>query len=164
MQVLGQVMTSMTVCNLVSKIMSNIVAIGYGNDLRSDDGIGQYVANQLQLSNVKSLAVHQLTPELAEILASADLAIFIDACLASESSQVEVRSLCPDSCSNISGHIADPRSLLALTQALYGKCPTAWWVIVPGENFAIGDRFSATAQQGIAIALEKIAQIINLQP
>lgn len=148
--------------------MSNIVAIGYGNDLRSDDGIGQYVANQLanqlQLSNVKSLAVHQLTPELAEILASADLAIFIDACLASESSQVEVRSLSPDFCGNISGHVADPRSLLALTQMLYGNCPTAWWVIVPGQNFAIGDRFSSTAERGIAIALEKITQIISFHP
>jgi hydrogenase maturation protease len=141
--------------------MSNIVAIGYGNDLRSDDGIGQRVANTLRLSNVKSLAVHQLTPELAEILASADLAIFIDACLTSESSQVEVRSLSPDCSGNISGHITDPRSLLALTQALYGYCPTAWWVIVPGENFTIGDRLSATAETGIAIALEKIAQIIH---
>jgi hypothetical protein len=33
-------------------------------------------------------------------------------------------------------------------------------VIVPGENFTIGDRLSATAETGIAIALEKIAQII----
>lgn len=142
--------------------MTNVVAIGYGNDLRSDDGIGQTVANRLQLPNVKSLAVHQLTPELAEILASADLAIFIDACLANESSEVQVRSLCPEFCGIITGHIADPRSLLALTQVLYGYCPIAWWVLVPGENFAIGDRLSATAQQGIAIALEKIAQIIHL--
>ncbi|WP_313942801.1 MULTISPECIES: hypothetical protein [Calothrix] len=45
-------------------------------------------------------------------------------------------------------------------------------MIVPGENFAIGDRFSATVQPGIAMptatpagnALEKIAQIISLQP
>ena len=142
--------------------MSNIVAIGYGNNLRSDDGIGQRVANTLQLPNVKSLAVRQLTPELAEILVNADLAIFIDACLTSESSEVQVRSLSPDFSSSISGHIADPRSLLALTQVLYGYCPTAWWVIVPGENFAIGDRLSLTAQKGVAIALEKISQIINL--
>jgi hydrogenase maturation protease len=141
--------------------MGNIVAIGYGNDLRSDDGIGQRVANTLQLSNVKSLAVHQLTPELAEILANADLAIFIDACLTSESSEVQVRSLSPESSNIIAGHTADPRSLLALTQVVYGYCPTAWWVIVPGENFAIGDRLSPIAEQGVAIALEKIAQIIN---
>ncbi len=114
--------------------MGNIVAIGYGNDLRSDDGIGQRVANTLQLSNVKSLAVHQLTPELAEILANADLAIFIDACLTSESSEVQVRSLSPNSSNIIAG---------------------------PGENFAIGDRLSPIAETGVAIALEKIAQIIN---
>ncbi|BAY11704.1 hydrogenase maturation protease [Calothrix sp. NIES-2098] len=141
--------------------MGNIVAIGYGNDLRSDDGIGQRVANTLQLSNVKSLAVHQLTPELAEILANADLAIFIDACLTSESSEVQVRSLSPNSSNIITGHTADPRSLLALTQVLYGHCPTAWWVIVPGEDFTVGDRLSPIAEQGVAIAVEKIAQIVN---
>lgn len=141
--------------------MSNVVAIGYGNDLRSDDGIGQRVADALDLENVKSLAVHQLTPELAETLASADLAIFIDACVTSESSEVQVKSLSPEFSNAIATHTADPRSLLALTQVLYGYCPPAWWVIVPGENFAIGDRLSEFAETGVAIALEKIAQIID---
>ncbi|BAY33225.1 hypothetical protein NIES2107_51200 [Nostoc carneum NIES-2107] len=141
--------------------MSNVVAIGYGNDLRSDDGIGQRVAHALDFNNVKSLAVHQLTPELADTLASADLAIFIDACVASENTEVQVKPLSPEFSNVIAGHTADPRSLLALTQALYGYCPPAWWVIVPGENFAIGDRLSEFAETGVAIALEKITQIIN---
>ncbi|MBE9199065.1 GNAT family N-acetyltransferase [Nodularia sp. LEGE 06071] len=102
---------------------AHTIAIGYGNELRSDDGIGQRVAKALQLSQVKSIAVHQLTPELAEVLARADLAIFIDACLISESSQVQVQSLSPASCNMIAGHTADPRSLLALTQAIYCHCP-----------------------------------------
>ncbi len=138
----------------------NIVAIGYGNNLRSDDGIGQKVANALHLANLKSLAVHQLTPELAETLASADLAIFIDACWL-EHQDVQVLPLSPDSNSLIAGHTASPRSLLALTQALYGRCPTAWWVTVPGNNFEIGDRLSPIAEIGVAIALEKINQIID---
>ncbi|MDB9372534.1 hydrogenase maturation protease [Nodularia sphaerocarpa] len=137
------------------------IAIGYGNELRSDDGIGQKVAKALQLSQVKSLAVHQLTPELAEILASANLAIFIDACLISESSQVQVQSLSPTSCNIIAGHTADPRSLLALTQALYHRCPPAWWIKVPGVNFELGYSLSPIAEIGVAIALQKISQIIE---
>jgi hydrogenase maturation protease len=139
---------------------TNVVAIGYGNNLRSDDGIGQQVANALIRANLKSLAVHQLTPELAETLASADLAIFIDACW-SEHQDVQVLPLSPDSNSLRTGHTASPRSLLALTQALYGRCPTAWWVTVPGNNFEIGDRLSPIAEIGVAIALEKIHQIID---
>jgi hydrogenase maturation protease len=140
--------------------MGNVVVIGYGNDLRCDDGIGQRVANALHLENVKSVAVHQLTPELAETLANADVAIFIDACLTSASSSVQVISLSPDSNSIIAGHTANPRSLLSLTKAVYNYCPPAWWIKVPGVNFDIGSSLSPVAETGIAIALEKIAQII----
>ncbi|AVZ31481.1 hydrogenase maturation protease [Nodularia spumigena] len=137
------------------------IAIGYGNELRSDDGIGQKVAKTLQLSQVKSIAVHQLTPELAEVLAHADLAIFIDACLISETSQVQIQSLSPTSCNIISGHTADPRSLLALTQALYNYSPRAWWIKIPGINFELGYSLSPIAETGMAIALQKITQIID---
>jgi hydrogenase maturation protease len=139
----------------------NVIAIGYGNELRSDDGIGQRVAKALHLSKVKSIAVHQLTPELAEALANSDLAIFIDACLASESSQVQVETLSPESSNIIAGHTTDPRSLLALTQALYSHCPQAWWIKVPGVNFELGYSLSPIAETGMAIALQKITQIID---
>lgn len=147
--------------NLMGYAPLEAIAIGYGNELRSDDGIGQRVAKALHLSNVKSLAVHQLTPELAEALANADLAVFIDACFMSESSQVQVQLLSPESFKFISGHTADPRSLLALTQAIYGRCPPAWWIKVPGVNFELGYSLSSIAEMGVAIALKKIAQIVD---
>lgn len=137
------------------------IAIGYGNELRSDDGIGQRVAKALHLSNVQSIAVHQLTPELAEALANTDLAVFIDACLMSESSHVQVESISP-ACENfITGHTAEPRSLLALTQAIYGYCPAAWWIKVPGVNFELGYSLSPIAETGVAIAIQKITQIVS---
>ncbi|MBD2387175.1 hydrogenase maturation protease [Cylindrospermum sp. FACHB-282] len=138
-----------------------LIVIGYGNDLRSDDSIGQRVAKALHLSKVKSIAVHQLTPELAEVLVNSDLAIFVDACLASESSQVQVEFLTPESSSMIAGHTANPRSLLALTQAIYGYYPPAWWIKVPGVNFELGYSLSPIAKTGVAIALQKITQIIE---
>lgn len=140
------------------------MVIGYGDDLRSDDGIGQRVANAIEswrLSTVQSLAVHQLTPELAVTLASADLAIFVDASINAEAFDVQVRSLLPPATNPISENLADPRSLLALTQSLYGHCPSAWWVTIPGINFEFGDRISPTAEQGIAIALVKIIHILD---
>ncbi|BAZ33178.1 hypothetical protein NIES4074_56880 [Cylindrospermum sp. NIES-4074] len=141
-----------------------VMVIGYGDDLRSDDGIGQRVANAIEswrLSTVQSLAVHQLTPELAATLASADLAIFVDASTKAEAVDVQVRSLLPPVTHLVNEHLADPRSLLALTQSLYGHCPAAWWVTIPGINFEFGDRISPTAEQGIAIALVKIIHILD---
>lgn len=139
------------------------MVIGYGNELLGDDAIGNRIANAIEswhLLTVKSLAVHQLTPELAENLAKTDLAIFVDACINSEPLDIQVKSLLPDTSNAVNGHIGDPRSLLALTESLYGHCPPAWLVTVPGFNFEISDRISPSAEKGMAIALIKIIQLL----
>ncbi|MBD2296046.1 hydrogenase maturation protease [Anabaena sphaerica FACHB-251] len=144
--------------------MATAIVIGYGNELRGDDAIGQQVAKAIKywcLSSVQSLAVHQLTPELAEPLANAKLAIFVDACINSQSNEVQVQSLSPSESKTVNAHIGDPRSLLALSEFLYGHSPPAWLVTVPGVNFDLSDRISPIAEKGIAIALVKIIQILN---
>ncbi|MTJ12311.1 hydrogenase maturation protease [Anabaena sp. UHCC 0187] len=140
------------------------IVIGYGNELRSDDAIGPRVANLINLwhlSNVQSLAVHQLTPELAANLANVNLAIFVDAMINSKSEDVQVEYLLPTKYNMITGHSANPQSLLALTKSLYGCYPAAWLVTVPGVNFELGDCLSPIAEKGIGIALTKIISIIN---
>jgi len=148
------------------------LVVGYGNDLRSDDGVGQRVAEVVAaweilnvrshgVYEVKSLAIHQLTPELAANLADVDFAIFVDACEQITSKEVQVITIETDPTSTLAAHSADPRSLLALTQAVYGRVPQAWWVLIPGENFELGDRLSPLAETGMAIALEEIAQLLG---
>ncbi|MGF1587982.1 MAG: hydrogenase maturation protease [Pleurocapsa sp.] len=69
------------------------LVIGYGNTLRSDDGAGQSAANQIAawgLPNVRSLAVHQLTPELAEDIANADTVIFVDAVISAKQNYAKI--------------------------------------------------------------------------
>src|SRR5690242_2835552 len=60
----------------------SFVVIGYGNDIRGDDAAGPLAARAVAAwgaPGVRALAAHQLTPELAEALAAAELAIFVDA-------------------------------------------------------------------------------------
>ena len=49
--------------------MRRVLIIGYGNPLRADDGVGWQAARRLaelrQDEFVETLALHQLTPELA---------------------------------------------------------------------------------------------------
>lgn len=140
------------------------MVIGYGNDLRSDDGIGQRIANEIacwHLSSVQSLAVHQLTPDLAAALTNSDLVIFVDACLPVDGYDVQIQPLLPACDIDSSVHTGNPRSLLALTQALYDHCPPAWLVTIPGINFEIGDRLSRIAEMGKAVALVKIIQLLD---
>lgn len=140
------------------------LVIGYGNSLRSDDGIGIEVANVVagwHLAGVKTLTQHQLTPELAAELAQVDLAIFVDACQAIGNNTVELYSLKPAQLTEFVSHHSDPRVLLGLTQALYGRCPQAWWVIVPGIDFQYSDRLSPLAQQGVDWALNLVKSLLS---
>jgi Ni,Fe-hydrogenase maturation factor len=79
--------------NVIINTYPAILLIGYGNELRSDDGIGQRVSNLIaswKLENLYTLCVHQLTPELAEILVNFDVAIFVDAYPATVEQDVQV--------------------------------------------------------------------------
>ena len=49
----------------------------------------------------------------------------------------------------------DPR-LLALARDVFGHCPRGWWLTIPVENTELGEAFSARAQQGVQLAIEKI--------
>lgn len=60
------------------------LVIGYGNELRGDDGVGPKVAEAVEawkLAGVSVLALRQLTPELAADLAVVRRVIFVDAAL-----------------------------------------------------------------------------------
>src|SRR5215472_4005839 len=63
--------------------MPRVLIIGYGNPLRADDGVGWRMACRLgelvRDEPFEVLAVHQLTPELAEPISRAELVIFVDA-------------------------------------------------------------------------------------
>ncbi len=143
--------------------MAKSLVIGYGNSLRSDDGIGIRVAEMVgdwQLAEVRSLCVHQLTPELAADVAEVDLVIFVDAGSTIELNTIELRHLKPLNISEFRSHFSDPTTILSLAHSLYDKCPQAWWLIVPGVNFQLGDRLSAVAETGVSQALFQIRRLI----
>ncbi len=140
------------------------LVIGYGNSLRTDDGAGPCVAAAVaswDIPGVVAVAVHQLTPELSEQLAIADLAIFVDARLATGGETVEVLPLETPEELGLHGHVCDPRSLLALARAIYGRTPRCWLITVPCTDFSLGEGLSITARKGVAQALERIAALVG---
>ena len=143
--------------------------VGYGNEQHGDDAIGSHVANAIatwEVPNLRSLTVQQLTPELSESLANAEYVIFVDACRMNCPEGVRFKPITargsePGGASIPAlGHTCDPRSLLALTQSVYGRRPQAWWLEVPAEDFSLGKGLSAIAELGVARALEKIQFLI----
>lgn len=140
------------------------VVIGYGNPLRGDDAVGRKAAavvESWQLPHVRVLSVQQLTPELAELLAVAEMAVFVDAGPATENEAVSVTRIWPAHSSSSLGHVSDPTGLLALAQVIYGRCPPAWCILVPATSFEFGAGLSSAAERGLATALQQIADMVT---
>jgi hydrogenase maturation protease len=138
-----------------------LLLIGYGNTLRSDDGVGPKVVEKvaaLKLPGIQTLSCDLLTPELADPISRAETVVFIDAAIDAPQ-RVQLRPLAPAASSQIMAHAADPRTMLALARDIFGHAPKAWWLTIPVENIGIGEEFSALAKQGVASAIEKIQEL-----
>ncbi len=139
-------------------IRDGLLVIGYGNTLRSDDGVGPRVVEAvaaLNLPSVETLACDLLTPELADPVARARQVIFVDAALDAPR-EVQLRPLFAAESSQIMAHAADPRTMLALARDVFGHAPQAWWLTIPIKNTGIGEELSDFATKGLATAVEKI--------
>lgn len=144
--------------------MADILIIGYGNEQRGDDGIGLRVAAAIataQHPGVRVLTCFQLVPELAADLTDARLVVFVDALADPERAGVEVRRITAAETTEWSTHSGDPRALLALTHAVYGRTPEAWWVTVSGEHFGFGEGLSPFAEENARQAREHIKTLIE---
>jgi len=138
-----------------------LLVIGYGNTLRSDDGVGPKVAEAvaaLRLLGVETLSCGLLTPELADPIARAERVIFVDAAVDAPR-EVQLRPLTPADSSQIMAHAADPRTMLALARDVFGHAPTAWWLTIPAENMGFGEELSPSVRAGLALALEQIKSL-----
>jgi Ni,Fe-hydrogenase maturation factor/(2Fe-2S) ferredoxin len=126
--------------------------------------VGPQIAREVAawaLADVQALAVHQLTPELAEILAGAQYALFVDA-YPTQAAEVTValRPLAPSDRRHLSAHVGEPSALLALTNAAYGQYPHAWLISVPASSFDYGMCLSCVAATGVAGALRLIRYLL----
>ncbi|MEP7055497.1 MAG: hydrogenase maturation protease [Actinomycetota bacterium] len=73
------------------------LVVGYGNPLRSDDGLGWHAAETLgsdpRLDGVLVLQRHQLTPELALDISAATVVVLVDATSAAPAGTVTVNKV-----------------------------------------------------------------------
>jgi hydrogenase maturation protease len=132
------------------------LVIGYGNDLRGDDAAGPRVAAAVAdwgLPDVRALAMHQLLPELAPLLAEARAVFFVDVALPSEVSEFRASPLLPTAVRAGLGHFGDPGALLRLTDTLFGRVPEAWLLLLPGRRFGFGEALSPHTECAMDAAL-----------
>jgi hydrogenase maturation protease len=147
-------------------VTRDVLVIGYGNTLRTDDGVGRLAAERLsddpRLDGVTVIGRHQLTPELALDVSQAGMVVFVDASHRPPAGTVTVAPMerTPGSTGSGWSHHLDPPGLLALTGELYGRVPDAFLVSVGVESLLPGDRVSPTIEASLPSLVNAVAQLI----
>ena len=130
----------------------DVLVVGLGNTLRGDDALGRIVAdrvrNKSDPSRVKVISQVALTPELAEEFSRVDLVVILDASIDGPTNQIQIHELAATELIDSMAHRIDARSLLGLSNHLYGHAPKAVTVTIGGEAFEFRD------QQLISVASE----------
>jgi hydrogenase maturation protease len=130
------------------------LVIGIGNDWRGDDGLGPRVVETVSSRpGLETMTVHQLLPELSESVHAARRVLFVDAAL--NASGLRLERVEPHPHRGLA-HACSPGALLEWTTRLYGRCPEAWLLSIPGTAFEPGTGLSAQAATLIPEALECI--------
>jgi len=130
--------------------------IAAGNSLRRDDGVALAV---LEMLDAESLAVFQLTPEVAADLAGYDTVIFIDA----DTGAAELKIEPMDESRSPSGaftHVSAPSEIVTLARSLYGFEGRALVCRIPVKDLSHGEGLSGRASALAAQAAEKLKVLI----
>ena len=144
--------------------MARVLVLGYGNPLRSDDGVGWHAAAQLCSSiagpEVEILPCHQLTPELAERTKHADRVLFLDSARAGQGGEFHCEEISADAGSSSFTHHLSPTQLLALARDLYGASPRAWLLTVVGCSFDAGETLSPEVELALPKLKTRVRELI----
>lgn len=144
-----------------------VLVVGYGNSLRSDDGVGPAVAARLaddpRLAGVIIRSEHQLTPELAADASGASLLILIDAGTEEAPGEVSVRRLEPalDEGGTAWTHHLDPSTLVGLARELWGSAPPVVLVSIGPASLEMGEGLSEVVAQAVTRAADLVATVVE---
>jgi hydrogenase maturation protease len=141
------------------------LVVGYGNPLRTDDGVGWHAAERLaddpRLEGVTVLRRHQLTPELALDISVATRVVLVDARHgAAAGTFTAARVERAESSATTWSHHLGPPSLIALAHELYGRVPDVFLVSCGVNSLEIGDRLSVEVEAALPRVVDAVAELV----
>jgi Ni,Fe-hydrogenase maturation factor len=165
---------------------ARVLVIGYGNALRTDDGVGWHAARLLagdpRFADVGVVALHQLTPELAFDLSLASLVVLLDATTETPAGTVTVRSIAEAGATaggdagtgagprgrgeaagpppGASSHHVDPEILVVLARQLYGRAPQVVVVSVGVSEMGLGEGLTPAVEATLPAVANVVARLV----
>lgn len=157
--------------------MSSILLIAFGNSSRRDDGVAFHIVSRLRARQAipwdfdeladdldhepAIICLHQLAPELAEVLCQYEAVVFIDAHVPDMGwDRVAWQRIEPALHASMVTHQIKPTTLLALCNTLYGRYPASYTLSVEGYDFDFGETLSTKASELADQAVEMLERFI----
>lgn len=157
-----------------------VLVVGYGNALRTDDGIGWHAADRLaddpRLDGATVLRRHQLTPELAFDVSEATMVVLVDARHGPPAGTISVEQISPreprargddaattDPAGSVGttwSHHLGPTTLVALAGELYGQSPEVFVVSCGTHSLEMGERLSPLVQAALPLVVDAVADLV----
>lgn len=145
--------SNMHVENPMTITPAGCLVLTCGNTLRSDDGVGTFLANWATErfrgdSHVRVVARQQWTPDLAQEIAAAESVLFVDSSIESAPGRVnlapvEAHAEDAGSATHHTTHHVDAPGLLGFARALYGsRSAHAMLLTVGAGSTELGETFS----------------------
>jgi hydrogenase maturation protease len=159
--------------------MGKILIIGFGNIYRRDDAVGFVVLNAVREKlgrrrlatdedgyddlghEVDTLFLHQLVPELAELLTSYDFVIFVDAHVGVIPDPIREEWIEVHYKPGTVLHQLLPSTLLSMTREVYGRCPDGMLLSVRGHDFDFGEELSQETEPLVPQATARIMTLVR---
>ena len=138
---------------------ARVLILACGNTLRSDDGVGPWLANWAEQHfsahpEVRVISRQQWTPDLAEDIAGANAVLFVDCSIESVPGYVRLIRVEPSAqTEGLVTHHQGASELLALAKDLYNSLPAKAAVLTVGAGSTnLGETFSEPVAQAIPLA------------
>ncbi len=158
--------------------MKKLLLIGYGNPDREDDGVAWHIlralTTKLGLTSPESyeddfpesalieFAFHlQLTPEMAEEIATYDRVCFVDAHTGSIPEPVRLIDVESEFQRSPFTHHLTPQSLLSMCETIYGKKPDSALLSILGHRFLFSRQLSEETEALVPQAVDLIWDWMN---
>jgi hydrogenase maturation protease len=129
------------------------LVLGVGNPLRGDDGVAHAVLRRLERRGgfaARVEAAHQLTPEMAPLVAESAAVLFVDASTTLPPGEVRIEAVSAGDGAQPLTHHLSPDTLLLLAERLYGRAPRAWLLTIGAASMELGE--------GLTPAIEAAAE------
>jgi hydrogenase maturation protease len=146
-------------------VTGGVLVVGYGNPLRTDDGIGwraaEAVATDPRLVTTTIVTSHQLLPEHALDVSRARLVVLIDARVGPPAGSIVVEEVEPAASGGTAwSHHLGPASLAALARELYGQVPPVFTVGVGVSSMEVGELLTGALERAIPDVVDAVAGIV----